>query len=105
MLLRERDFPKEILVGETIFKIKFVNAIGEDCLGVCIKDGREGEILIERGQTPEERLSTYIHEVIHAYELTFRFKLSHKLVYRFEKIITDYLWVNHITNRDYMGQQ
>lgn len=96
---RQKDYPKEILVGDSFYKIKFVRRIchaatGTDMqtLGTCCPDDKE--ILILQGLDPMERLSTLVHELLHALEFEYEIEIPHKLIYQLERPITQLLMDN-----------
>lgn len=92
--MRRKDFPKEILIGDSLWQIRFKKTIaeGKDTLGLC--DPSEHTIYIKQGLGFEERLNVFFHECLHAisYEGGF-YSIDHKVIYDFadglSKIFTD----------------
>jgi hypothetical protein len=86
MYPKMREYPKEILVVDSIYSIKFcrkIPGINEDGLaGVACPSTKT--IYIVLGQTPEERFSTFWHEVLHAIEFETDKKIPHKTIYALE---------------------
>lgn len=84
-------YPREIRIGDDVYKVKFVTRIGPSrkILGLC--DPANHTIRIRTGQSPEETLKTFIHEILHAIEFSREVKLSHELVYQLEQCLYDVL--------------
>lgn len=96
---RQCDYPKEIVVGDSIYRLRFVRTIcntrsgsDKETLGLCCPS--EKEILIKQGLEPQERLSTLIHEILHCIEFEFDVELPHKLIYQLEGPLTQILLDN-----------
>lgn len=87
-------YPKEIVVKDEVWKIKFVKIIGRDpnCLGITIWPDRI--IKIKSTQSHPQILTTFIHELLHAISFEHDFQLPHKTVYDLERSIVDLLLVN-----------
>lgn len=78
MFRRLRDFPRELWIGENLWRIKFVRRMPDgdpDDRGCC--DPSEHVIYIKLGQAYEERMSTFFHEVLHALEYEGGFDVVH----------------------------
>jgi hypothetical protein len=77
--MRQRDIPRELVIGENIWFIKFVRCIDgcRDTMGIC--DPSEYTIFIRQGLSYKERGSTLLHELYHAisYEYGF-YHMNHK---------------------------
>lgn len=84
-LPRQNQYPKTIQVNGETYTIKWVTRFKNDPkqLGECCSTTKV--IRIKKGQTPEERLKTYIHEIIHVFEFEHDLKIAHKLVYSLEE--------------------
>lgn len=96
---RQKDYPKEIVVGDSIYRVRFVRKICEakegsdsETLGLCCPGDKE--ILIKQGLDPMERLSTLIHEILHCLEFEYEIEIPHKLIYQLERPITQLLMDN-----------
>lgn len=91
-----REYPKSIRVKDTDYAIKFKRRIqapdGDAAVGLF--DPSEHIISLKIGQTVGELYYTFIHEVVHAFEVEYDIKLAHKDVERLEKAIGDFLLVN-----------
>lgn len=95
---RMRDFPKELIIGESSWKVRWRRSIpegGDRCVGLC--DPETKTIHIRMGQTPAERVSTLLHELMHCAEVEYKFELKHKDIYRLEgplaQILLQNAWV------------
>jgi hypothetical protein len=100
---RQSDYPREILVGDAMYRIRFVRKIKEgtirqgsdlEVVGLC--DPSEKEILIIQGLDPLERFKAFIHELLHAIEFEHDIDIAHKLIYQLEEpiaaILIENLW-------------
>lgn len=88
-------YPKEVQIKSDIWKIKFVKVIERDpiLLGLTIWPDRV--IKIKKGQKKSELLATYAHEIIHAFEFEYGFKLKHKHVSQLEEALLAFILTNH----------
>lgn len=91
---------RELYIKEDIWTVKFVRHIqptdrdGKQTIGLtCPADNI---IYIKTGLKPKERWETYIHEVLHAIEFSWGFRIPHKLIYRLEKPLVMLLIENFI---------
>ncbi len=91
-LPNQRDYPREIMIRGSIWKIKFVRRLGPKFCGEC--DLAEKEILIAQKLKPAIRMETFIHEVLHAFEEEYKLRLPHKLIYALEKPLCNLLIEN-----------
>jgi hypothetical protein len=91
-LPRAKTYPKTVHVGDEAWSVEFVDTLGQDTLGIC--DPSTNCIRILRGQTRRELFSTFVHEVLHAFEFSYDFQLKHKHVEKLEKAIVDFLLEN-----------
>ena len=87
-------YPKQFIIDSEVYKIQFVDTILRDkgCMGVC--DSETRIIKIKNGQSASETLATLIHELLHAMELEYDIKISHKNVYLLEKALLNLLLQN-----------
>lgn len=94
-MLRLRDYPREIMVGEDLWAVRFVRRLPEDSqLGLC--DPSEQTIYIRLGQTQEERLKTFLHELLHAIEYEYKIVMPHRLIHRLEDPLARFLIDNYL---------
>jgi hypothetical protein len=86
MYPKQREYPKEIVVSGTVYKVKFVRNIpgieNKNLAGVACPSTKI--IYIVLGQTPSERFSTFWHEVLHAIEFETDKRIPHKTIYALE---------------------
>ena len=96
MTLKRRDYPKELIIGDVVYKIKFVRKFDHpDTVGEC--DPCDKEIRILQGQSPKETLLCLIHEVCHALiEFEHDIDIKHKLIYKLEKPIYKFIRDNFL---------
>lgn len=89
MLLLQRDFPKTILIGDTMWQIKFVRNVpatttpGRTVDGLC--EPETCIIYIRKGLKPLYRLEVVLHEILHAIDFEYGITLDHKLIEKLEK--------------------
>lgn len=93
-MLKKREYPKEIYIGGSVYKIKFVRTVLRDHGNAGCCDPEKKEIRIKYGQSPKETFSTFVHECIHALEFEHDLRISHKLVYQLELAVMDFLMQN-----------
>ncbi len=90
ILPEEKDYPKELLIGNETYKIRFVKVIrghGPNVVGLC-DDGRK-LITLKRGQGKKELFSTFAHELCHAFEAEYGIKINHKEIYKLETAVVE----------------
>jgi hypothetical protein len=93
--MKMKDFPKGFEINGHWWTLKFVRRIkdhGPEVLGLC--DFAEKTLYCKLGQTPKERLSTVVHEAMHAVEEEFNVKIGHDLIYKLEGAVADFLLAN-----------
>jgi hypothetical protein len=95
-LPKETQYPKTVLIGNEQYLIKFLKRLPSDKGGSTMGDCDSGKklIRIRMGLSAKERLSTYIHEVLHAMEFEYEIPIKHEMVYELETAITDFLIAN-----------
>lgn len=91
--MRQKDFPKlrdyrkQWMIGDNIWRVKFVRHIPHGVAGrICVGMAEPSEqiIYIALKQKPRERFKTFVHEMLHVLEDEYGFVLPHKLVYKLE---------------------
>lgn len=89
-----KDYPKEVIIGGRSWKIKFRRVIEGDrrYLGMCYFE--DAEIHIRLGQSRRDRLATYFHEILHAFEWEYDVKLGHKIICKLEYAQSDFVLDN-----------
>lgn len=79
------------------YSVAWVKTIDEPAtLGYCEKESRI--IYIKDGQLVDETFKTVIHELIHAFDDTYKIKLSHTQVRKLELAIAEFLIQNKIVH-------
>lgn len=94
--MRRKDYPKELLIGSQVYKIKFVRKFKDkEQVGEC--DPETKEIKIKCGLGSKDTLKTFIHELCHAiFEFENDIELKHKLIYKFEEPIYQFILDNFL---------
>ena len=85
MIRLKRDFPRQIIIKDNIWQIRFCRNIPREpttTVGLC--DPNEQVIWIRDGQKPEERFKTAIHEICHAVCYEYGIKECHSTIYKLE---------------------
>lgn len=79
--------PEMILIKGDIWQIRLVKEIeaGKNTVGLC--DEQDNMIYIKRGQSTKDKVKTFIHELLHAIEISHNFNIPHRLVYALEEPI------------------
>lgn len=85
---RHRDIPRLLWIDETLWRVEFARKPlqhydGESCVGLC--DTETNTIHLSMKLGAEERLATFIHELIHAVEDEYGFVVDHRVVDRLAK--------------------
>ncbi len=81
---RQIDLPRSIEIGGNIWTVHFyrkpplAEKPGEEIFGACVPKRRR--LYVKQGQAPLERLSTLIHELLHAIEYEYKIEIPHSLV-------------------------
>lgn len=78
--MKQKHFPRELVIKDDIWKVRFVRKISDNTLGLC--DPSEKTIYIKQGQSYQERLDTFLHEVVHAINFEYNFEIKHNHVYK-----------------------
>jgi hypothetical protein len=81
--MRQCDIPRELLIGDGIWTVKFVRKVPQVekgyLLGLC--DPCDRIIYIRQGQSYIDRADTFLHELIHALDFEYDLNIKHKTVY------------------------
>ncbi len=94
-VLKRGSYPKTLVIGSEVYTVKFVRKLSKNTVGEC--DPSEREIRILCGQTREDTLKTFIHEVCHAvFDFESDVKLKHKLIYAMENPIYAFIKDNFL---------
>lgn len=98
--MKQREYPREIIVGDSLWRVRFIRRIPADLemdsndTGACCP--ADHTIYIKMGQTPVERFKTFVHELIHAAEYEWQIDMPHKIVEDLEEPIYRILLDNGI---------
>jgi hypothetical protein len=97
-LLKLKDYPRQIQVGDSLWSVKFKRDLGQTetriTWGLCCP--AEQTIYIRLGQTQKERLKTFLHELLHAIEEEYGFEVPHQLIHRLEDPLARFLMDNYL---------
>lgn len=92
---QRKHYPKGLWIRGEWWRIQFVSTLidedGKELLGLC--DYLECLILVRTRQTPSQRFSTFIHEVIHALHP----EADENQVLRWEPVYLDFFLRNFFT--------
>ncbi len=97
--MRRRDYPKELKIRDGLYGVKFVHVFppdaGEQPLdGFCCYATQT--IYLRVGQKARDRLSTAIHETLHAIDDEWSVGLTHRQVYLLEAALLGLLLDNDL---------
>ena len=89
-----KQYPKTVMIGDSEWHVKFFrNKKGmKNTAGEC--DPSTKTIWLKQGQPHTELMSTYFHEVLHAFEDEYDHKVPHKTIYMLENAIMNFLFAN-----------
>lgn len=90
--LNPKTCPRIFYVGGEGYKILFTKKI-KHCGDT---DGAAKVIRIRLGMSPRETMATLIHELIHALDFEYNFKIKHKTVYKMERAMISFLLDNFL---------
>lgn len=100
-MFRQKDYPRQLVIKDALWEVKFVREIPNQGTsqvysyeGIC--DPSEKVILIRMGQTAKERLVTFVHECLHAFEEEYRIKLPHSVINKIQYPIAEFIMENCI---------
>ncbi len=96
-MIKRNQYPKDLHIGTEIWAVKFVRKLGKDVVGEA--DPSEKEIRILCGQSREDTLKTFCHEILHALEMEYDIPVEHKLIYALEDPIYHLLRDNFFTKK------
>lgn len=98
-MLKLKDYPREYMVGDAVWKLRFVRHIPHDQPGrICVglAEPSEQVIYVKLGQDPEERLKTFLHELLHAIEYEYDISMPHRLIHKLEDPLARFLIDNYL---------
>lgn len=87
-MLNKKDYPKSLVIGDQVYKVKWVKDFkrGGNTLAEC--DPSDLTITIKTGQSREETMKCFIHELLHAVvEFEGDIDIPHSLIYKLEEPI------------------
>lgn len=94
-MLRQKDYPKTLRIGDTDWSIKFFRKPPDgkkDTAGLC--DGDTQTIYLTQGQKSETLFKIFLHELLHAIEYSYEIDIPHKLIYKLEQPLADFIIEN-----------
>jgi hypothetical protein len=95
MIRLKRNFPKELVVGDNIYKVVFRRYQEDDLerTGVILgmTDPAEQTISLTLGQSPRERFKTLVHEILECMKEEYGLRLPHDVIEELEEPITRFL--------------
>lgn len=101
-MFRQKDYPREVLVGDALWSVRFCRTLGSTkhtwTMGLC--DPADHTIYIRQGLNAKERLATFCHEIIHAWEYEFGFELPHHLVHQMDAAMEKFITDNYLGAKD-----
>jgi len=88
--LKTMKLPKQLIICDIIWRIEVRKYAGKNTMGYC--DINKRLIVILKGMSDFDSLSTLIHEVNHAIEFTLNIKIGHNIINKTEAPITSVIF-------------
>lgn len=88
------NYPARVKIGDRWYRVRFVKLIRKDTTILGLFDPIRLEILISKGQSPDETLKTFLHEVHHGFEYEYDIRIRHKDIYKLEEAYFDFICAN-----------
>lgn len=88
ILPKIKDYPNKIKVGKNKWDLKVVDKV-DDANSYGHADLVNKEILIRKNQNKTDMFKTFWHEVIHAFEEEYGFRLSHRDIFKLETALAE----------------
>lgn len=97
---RMKDYPRELIVGESLWKVKFVKLVperaGKGRILVGLACPMDQTLYILRGLSPFDRLVVFLHEATHALEDEFGFEIDHTQLNKLDKSWAQFICDNFV---------
>lgn len=81
------EIPKQVRIKNALYNVVFTNTLefkdDEFCFGAC--DPSTRTIFLKKHLTEQQTVSTYFHEVLHAFEFEYDVKIGHPMIEILEK--------------------
>lgn len=97
--MKIRDYPREVLVGDSLWKVKFTRNIPARARKKALAGlacPQDQTLYISFGLSPFDRLVVFIHECIHANEDEHGFEIDHDMLNKLDKSLAQFLCDNFI---------
>ena len=92
--------PEFLLIGDSIWSVKLVRKIDyprhKVRITVGLADPETCVISLKKSLSTEDKLEYFVHELIHALDHEYDLNIPHKLVYKLQKPIADFLRANFL---------
>lgn len=89
------EYPNSLEINDQLWRVKFYTPKTlQEARDAGLCHYPERTISINRFQSREEAFATLIHEIVHAFEYELRLEVDHKLVYKLERLIFNFLTHN-----------
>jgi hypothetical protein len=100
MFRRMSDYPKEVAVGDSLWKVRFVDAVperaGKGRVLVGLACPMDQTLYILKRMSPFDRLVVFLHEATHALEDEHGFEIDHATLNKLDKSWAQFLCDNFI---------
>lgn len=97
-MLRLRDYPREFLVGDSLWKLRFVRVVperarkGREVIGLACPETQT--IYVQLRLTHFDRFVVVIHELTHCMEDEFDFEIDHDTLNKLDKSWAKFMYDN-----------
>lgn len=97
--MNQSAFPKDLVINGNLWKVKFVRSLKEHdtdtthCFGLC--DPGDRIIYIRKGQSKQDRMDTFFHELAHA--IAFEYDLddvAHRIIHKIGHVLAQTYFQN-----------
>lgn len=99
MFMRQRDFPRELLIGDSLWRLKFVRTIpnwaNDKRVLVGLACPETQTLYIKTGLTPIDRLAVFIHELTHGLEDEYGFEIDHDTLNKYDMALARAVFDNY----------
>lgn len=88
----QKSYPNTVFISGSTWEVKFSRKIVDGCDGLC--DPSIKTIYLKQKQGKVELFKTLLHEALHAYGEELDIEIPHKIIYKMEDIIIDFIFNN-----------
>lgn len=87
-----KSYDKDWLIGDTIWRVRFLERMSQSADGWCVYDKQE--LLIDKKIDNEQKFLAFVHEVQHAMDHVYEIGLTHPQIHKLEAAWANFLLDN-----------